>query len=89
MNLNVVQVVLVTPENKNMKVFLALILLGWFIVGCHTAKKAQVAVAADTVVAQSPAVTLKTVDSTALIKQQLSDIIHTPLDFTTFTERRK
>jgi hypothetical protein len=89
MNLNAERVDLVIQENKNMKkFFLATIIFGLIISGCHTAKQAQ-HVVKDTVITQSPAVILKPVDSSEILKQQLSTVINTPLNFTTFYGRAK
>ena len=88
MNLNVVVAALVTQENNNMqKLFLIIIFFELVAEGCHTARKAQVV--KDTVVTVSPAEKLKPVDSAAILKQQLTDAINTPLNFTTFYGRAK
>ncbi len=80
---------LVTQENNDMqKFFIAIIFLGLITSGCHTAKQTQ-RVVKDSSVATSPTVTLKPVDSTAILKQQLSDILATPLNYTTFYGRAK
>jgi len=79
---------LVTQENNNMqKLFLIIIFFELVAEGCHTARKAQVV--KDTVVTVSPAEKLKPVDSAAILKQQLTDAINTPLNFTTFYGRAK
>jgi hypothetical protein len=70
------------------KLFLFLLILGLLAGGCHTAKRAQNSVK-DSSVAQSPAVTLNPVDSIAILKQQLSDAINAPFNFTTFYGRAK
>ena len=70
------------------KLFLIIIFFGLIAVGCHTARQAQ-HVVKDSVVTQSPAVRLKAVDSTIILKQQLSDTLNTPLNFTTFYGRAK
>ena len=70
------------------KLFLASIIFGSIISGCHTAKRAQ-HIVKDTVTTQSPGVVLKPVDSTQIFKQQLADVINTPLNFTTFYGRAK
>ena len=88
MNLNEVGAVLVTQENNNMqKLFLIIIFFGLVTEGCHTAKKAQVV--KDTAVTASPAEKFKPVDSAAILKQQLTDAVNTPLNFTTFYGRAK
>ena len=82
------QAALVTQENNNMKkILLIVIILGTIGGGCHTAKKTQVV--KDTVVTTSPAEKLKPVDSAAILKQQLTDAINMPLNFTTFYGRAK
>ncbi|MEP6465377.1 MAG: DUF4292 domain-containing protein [Parafilimonas sp.] len=70
------------------KLFLASIILGLMISGCHTAKQAQ-RVVKDSVVTTSPAAALKPVDSTQIIKAQLADILNAPINFTTFYGRAK
>jgi hypothetical protein len=72
------------------KFFIGIILLGWIAGGCHTAKQSQ-HVLRDSSVATAPAVTLKpaAVDSVAIFKQQVSDILATPLNYTTFYGRAK
>ena len=82
------QAALVTQENNNMKkILLIVIILGTIGGGCHTAKKTQVV--KDTIVTTSPAEKLKPVDSAAILKQQLTDAINTPLNFTTFYGKAK
>jgi len=72
------------------KLFLySIIFCGLIITGCHTAKQAQHAVKADTVNTKSPGVVLKPVDSAAILKQQLTDTLNAPLNFTTFYGRAK
>ncbi len=89
MSLNAAKADLVIQENKNMqKLFLPGIIFLLIISGCHTAKKSQ-HVVKDTVTTQSPAIKLKPVDSTEIIKQQLANTLNTPLNFTTFYGRAK
>lgn len=89
MNLNAVKADLAIPENKSMqKLFFLIVILGLITGGCRTAKKAQ-HVVRDSAVSVSPATTLKPVDSTALLKEQLAGNINTPLNFTTFYGRAK
>ncbi len=70
------------------KFFAASIFLGLIATGCHTTKSIQ-HVVKDTVITQSPAVTLKPVDSTAALKNQLAGVINMPLNFTTFYGKAK
>ena len=70
------------------KIFLAIIIFGLIASGCHTAKQAQ-HVVRDSVSTSSPANTLKPVDSSAILKEQLSNKINTPLNFTTFYAKAK
>ncbi|HEY2726753.1 MAG TPA: DUF4292 domain-containing protein, partial [Parafilimonas sp.] len=70
------------------QLFLASIIFGFIASGCHTAKQAQ-HVVKDTVTTSSPGIVLKPVDSAAILKQQLADVIHAPLNFTTFYGRAK
>ena len=70
------------------KTFLAIVFFGLIVSGCHTAKQAQ-RVVKDSAVTQSPAVTLKPVDSTEILKQQLSNMVNSPLNFTTFYGKAK
>ena len=70
------------------KTVLAIIFFGLILSGCHTAKQSQ-HVVKDSAVSSSPAATLKPVDSIAILKQQLSDSINTPLNFTTFYGKAK
>ena len=73
-----------TPENKSMqKLFFLIVMLGLITGGCRTTKKTQ-HVVSDSAVSVSPATTLKPVDSAAILKEQLTNNINTPLDFTTF-----
>jgi hypothetical protein len=89
MNLNAAKADLVIQENKSMqKLFIVIIITGLIVGGCRTAKKAQ-HVVRDSAVSQSPAVVLKPVDSSAILKQQLSDTINAPVNFTTFYGRAK
>ena len=89
MNLNAAKADLVIQENKKMqKLFLVSIFFGLIVSSCHTAKQAQ-HVVKDTVITQSPAVKLKPVDSTEILKQQLANAINTPLNFTTFYGKAK
>ena len=82
--------VLVIRENKNMKqLFLFITFFGLMAVGCHMPKQAQQSVKADTVTTASPGVVLHPVDSSGIITQQLSEVINTPLEFTTFYGRLK
>ena len=84
-----VKVDLVIQENKSMrKLLLISTFLGIISVGCHTAKQTQ-HIVKDTVITQSPAATLKPVDSIATIKEQLANTLNTPLNFTTFYGRAK
>ena len=79
---------LATQENNNMKkLFVIIIIFGSISGGCHTAKKTQVV--KDSAVTASPAEKLKPVDSAAILQQQLTDAINTPLNFTTFYGRAK
>ncbi len=66
------------------KLFLIVIIFGLIAGGCNTAKKAQ-HIPKDS----SLAVKVKPVDSVSLLKQQLSDSINRPLNFTTFYGRAK
>jgi hypothetical protein len=68
--------------------FIVIISFGLMAGGCRTTKKAQ-HVVRDSAVSQSPAVVLKPVDSSAIFKQQLSDTINAPVNFTTFYGRAK
>lgn len=70
------------------KLFIAIIIFGLLVSGCHTAKKAQ-RIVKDSVVTESPGVVLKPVDSLAILKQQLSNTLNAPLNFTTFYGRAK
>jgi len=70
------------------KIFLAIIVFGLIVSGCHTAKQAQ-HVVRDSVSTSSPEAILKPVDSTAILKEQLANKINTPLDFTTFYAKAK
>jgi hypothetical protein len=70
------------------KIFLAIIIFGLIASGCHTAKQAQ-HVVRDSVSTSSSAKKLKPVDSTEIFKEQLSNKINTPLDFTTFYAKAK
>jgi hypothetical protein len=70
------------------KLLLLIIFFGSIAAGCHTTKQAQ-HIVKDSVVTQSPAVRLKPVDSTIILRQQLSDTLNTPLNFTTFYGRAK
>ncbi|MBV9963613.1 MAG: DUF4292 domain-containing protein [Parafilimonas sp.] len=70
------------------KLLLISTFLGIISVGCHTAKQTQ-HIVKDTVITQSPAATLKPVDSIATIKEQLANTLNTPLNFTTFYGRAK
>ena len=70
------------------KLFLLYISLGLIAGGCHTAKETQ-HIVRDSAVTQSPAVRLNPVDSTVILKQQLSDTLSAPLNFTTFYGRAK
>jgi len=80
---------LVIQENKRMqKLILVSIFFGLIVSGCHTAKQTQ-HVVKDTVTTQSPAVQLKPVDSTEILKQQLGNAINAPLNFTTFYGKAK
>lgn len=80
---------LAIQENKNMqRLFFIIIFFGLITAGCHTAKSTQ-HVVKDSAVSTSPAVKLKPVDSTAIFKQQLTDTINAPLNFTTFYGRAK
>ena len=85
MNLNAGKAALVTQENKKMqKLFLIILFFGLIAGGCNTAKRAQ-----HTAKDSSAAVKIKPVDSVSLLKQQLSDSINMPLNFTTFYGRAK
>lgn len=70
------------------KLFLVIIIFGLIVSGCHTTKKAQ-RVVKDSSLSSSPATTLNPVDSTAILKQQLSNKINEPLNFTTFYAKAK
>ncbi len=59
------------------------------ILSCHTIRNTQRTVTAAPVINQSPAVTMKPVDSTTIIKNQLTTLLNTPLDFTTFYGKAK
>jgi hypothetical protein len=79
-----------------MRIFLiAIILAACIASGCHTAKQTQHASSdnshalKDSSVNTSPAVILKPFDSAAIFKQQVSDILTTPLNYTTFYGRAK
>jgi hypothetical protein len=86
---NAVKADLVIQENKNMqKFFIGYFFLGLIISSCHTAKKTQHALK-DSSVATAPAVTLNPVDSVAILKQQVSNILTTPLNYTTFYGKAK
>lgn len=70
------------------KFFLSIIIFGLIAGGCRTAKQTQ-RVVKDSAVTQSPAVTIKPVDSAAIVKQQLADALDDTLNFTTFYGRAK
>ena len=90
MNLNAALVALATPEKNKMKrTFIISLVTVLFLSACHTAKNAQRSVAANQVVNQSPATTIKPVDSIDIIKQQLTNLLNTPLSFTTFYGKAK
>jgi uncharacterized protein DUF4292 len=90
MNLNVALAVLVTQEiNKMNKIILSTLITGLIFTACHSTKMAQRAVPSQPVVTQSPAEKMKTVDSVAIIKDSLTNLINTPLDFTTFYGKAK
>jgi hypothetical protein len=59
------------------------------ISSCHTSKNVQHSVTAAPVINQSPAAENKPVDSVAITKLQLSNLLHTPADFTTFYGKAK
>lgn len=90
MNLNAALVASVIQEKNKMKKLIISALITTFVLGaCHTAKNAQHAVTAAPVINQSPAEKLKPVDSTAIIKDQLTDLINQPINFTTFYAKAK
>lgn len=90
MNLNAALVASVIQERNKMKKTIISALITTFILGaCHTAKNAQHTVTAAPVINQSPAETLKPVDSTAFIKDQLTGLLNAPINFTTFYGKAK
>ena len=84
--------VLVIQENrqeKMRKLFYILGFIGLVAGGCHTSKNAQRAVSAAPVINQSPAERIKPVDSTTIVKEQLSNLLYTPSEFITFYGKAK
>jgi hypothetical protein len=81
---------LVTQEiNKMKNIILSTLIIGLIFTACHSTKMAQRAVSSQPVVTQSPAEKMKTVDSVAIIKDSLTNLISTPLNFTTFYGKAK
>lgn len=72
----------------NKTILSALIILIVFA-ACHSTKMAQRAVSSKPVVTQSPAEKLKPVDSTSIIKDSITSLINTPVNFTTFYGKAK
>ncbi|MBS1747507.1 MAG: DUF4292 domain-containing protein [Bacteroidetes bacterium] len=70
------------------KILLSIFFLWLIVCSCHTTKQVQTIVK-DSAVSSSPAVTLKPIDSSAILQQQLTDKMNSPLDFTTFYARAK
>jgi len=64
-------------------------IIALIISGCHASKNVQHSVSAAPVIDQSPASEKKPVDSFAIVKQQLSNLLYTPADFTTFYGKAK
>src|SRR5438552_14473428 len=89
MNLNAATAALVTQEiNKMKKIILSTLIIS-LIASCHSTKMAQRAVSSPPVVTQSPAEKMKPVDSVAIIKDTLTHLINTPVNFTTFYGKAK
>ena len=63
--------------------------LGLLLGSCRTSRTAQQSVPAAPVITQSPAAKMKPVDSFATEKQQLSELLYKPADFTTFYGKAK
>ncbi len=90
MNLNVVPAALVIPEiNKMKQIILSALIISILISACHTTKNAQRAVSSNPVVTQSPAEKMKAVDSISIIKDTVSGLLNTPVNFTTFYGKAK
>src|ERR1700712_3587928 len=90
MNLNAAMAALVTQEiNKMKNTILSTLITGLIFTACHSTKMAQRAVSSQPVVTQSPAEKMKPVDSTLIIKDSLTGLINTPLNFTTFYGKAK
>ena len=90
MNLNAVKADLVTQEIIEMKkIILSIVISNLIFSACHTARKAQHLVSAQPVINQSPAENKKPVDSVAIIKEQLTGLLNTPVNFNTFYGKAK
>lgn len=90
MILNVEMEDLVTQEIYKMKkTILSLVISSFIFNACHTAKKAQHTVSAPPVINQSPAENKKPVDSVAILKEQLTVLLNTPVNFNTFYGKAK
>ena len=71
------------------KIILSALIISLIINACHTTKNAQRAVTAQPSVTQSPAEKIKPVDSTLIIKDTLTSLINTPVNFTSFYGKAK
>jgi len=71
------------------RVIFVLITTGLIITSCHTSKNAQHSVSAAPVVNESPAAKIKSVDSVAIVKEQLSSLLYAEPDFITFYGKAK
>jgi hypothetical protein len=71
------------------KIILSTLIIGLIFTACHSAKMAQRVVPAKPVVTESPAKTLNAVDSITIIKDTLTGLLNTPLNFTTFYGKAK
>ncbi len=89
MNLNAAREALVIQEINKMKKIILSILINSLIFSCHSTRVAQHAVPAKPVTTQSPAETLKPVDSTEIIKDSLTGLLNMPANFTTFYGKAK
>jgi hypothetical protein len=89
MTLNAARADSVTQENKMKKIIYILGIVGLIGGGCHTSKNIQKSVTAKPEINQSPVNLKKPVDSVTILKEQLSTLLHTPANFTTFYGKAK
>ena len=90
MNLNVVLAALVIPATNKMKnTITSAIIIAVILSACHTTRNTQRSVTAAPVINQPPATTMKPVDSAMIIKNQLTSLLNTPVNFTTFYGKAK